>query len=58
MLVITDDTTRDELAEAITHANAYAERQPHVLGVSGPSKWDEAHERINALLDDYEHAPA
>lgn len=58
MLVITDDTTRDELAEAIVHANAFAERQPHVLGVSGPSKWDTAHARVDALLEDWERAGA
>lgn len=55
-LVITDDTTKADLAEAITNVNAYAERQPHVLGVSGPSRWDRAHAKLDALLDDYERA--
>lgn len=56
MLKVTDETTRAELAEAITNVCAYAERQPHVLGVTGPSRWDRAHAKLDALLDDYERA--
>lgn len=54
MLKVTDDTTRDDIAEALRHVCAYAERQPHVIGWS---TWERAHERIDQLLTDYEQAP-
>lgn len=50
------DETKAEIAEAIVNMCAHAERQPHVLGVTGPSKWDEAHTKLDALLDNWEQA--
>ena len=52
---ITDDSTRAEIAEAITHLGQYAAHQQHH---PDSGRWVRAHERINALLDDYERAPA
>ncbi|GAB2970210.1 hypothetical protein [Nocardioides montaniterrae] len=49
---VTDETTRAELIEALGNLCAYAKRQPHVLGVSSPSRWDLAHRRIDAVLDE------
>ena len=54
-LRITDDSTRAEIAEAITHLAQYAARQQHH---PDSTRWVRAHERINALLDDLERAPA
>ncbi|MBA3781195.1 MAG: hypothetical protein H0X12_04985 [Nocardioides sp.] len=52
VVVITDDTTADELREAITHANAAAMRMP--------AHWRERkgsiHSKINSMLDDLEAA--
>lgn len=53
MLLISDETTRDEIAEAITHVNAYAERQPHIIGWG---TWERAHQKLNVLLSDWEKA--
>lgn len=60
VLRITDDTTKAELAEALTHACAYAIRLPHVMSRDDrhPSQWDRAHRRLDSLLDDYQRAPA
>ncbi len=52
---VTDQTTRLELAEALTNLAAYAARQQHHPDCV---RWVRAHERINVLLDDYERAPA
>lgn len=58
-LLITDDTTPDELAEAITHCGVYAKRQPHVMGdAAHPSGWDLAHQKLDLLLDDWLAAQA
>lgn len=54
--MITDETSRADIAEAIINVCDYAERQPHVLGVSGPSHWDRAHQKLDALLCDWERA--
>lgn len=53
---ITDDTTREELAECLLHLCDHAKRQPHVLGVTQPSNWDVAHQRIDRVLADWETA--
>jgi hypothetical protein len=58
VLRVTDDTPRELLAELLVDANRDAKRQPHVFGVCAPSAWDEAHELIDELLDDWEQAPA
>lgn len=57
LLRITDDSTRDELAEALTHCCRTAIRAPHVFGdPDRPSTWDVAHKRLDALLDEWEAA--
>lgn len=56
MLVITDETSRADIAEAIRYVNEYAHRQPHVLGVTAPSRWDAAHSKLDALLEDWLNA--
>lgn len=44
---------RDELIEALHHANIAAKRQPHVLGTAAhPSRWDNAHAHVDRLLDE------
>lgn len=55
LIHITDDSTRAEIAEAITHLSEYAARQQHH---PDSTRWVRAHERINRLLEDYENAPA
>lgn len=55
-MTVTADESRAELLEALAHLNEHAHRQPHVLGVSSPSRWDEAHAKIDALLDALEAA--
>lgn len=55
---IDDDTSRADLIEALGNLNGYAKRQPHVLGVSAPSRWDMAHARIDAVLDELDEARA
>lgn len=52
---ITDESTRAEIAEAITHLAQYAARQMHHVDCS---RWVRAHERIDHLLDDWEAAKA
>lgn len=50
---------RSELAEALSHLCDYAKRQPCVVetfAADPPTRWSRAHERINAVLDDYERA--
>lgn len=58
LIRVTDETTWDEIAEALGHANQAAKRVPHVLGVAVPSQWDNAHARLDALLDDLERVSA
>lgn len=52
-ILITDDSTAEEVAEAITHLAAYAARQLHH---PDSVRWINAHRRINALLTDWEAA--
>ena len=52
---ITDESTRTEIAEALTHLAQYAAKQQHHPDCS---RWVRAHERIDALLDDWLKAPA
>jgi len=54
-LIVTDETTRAELAEALTHLAAYASRQQHHPDCE---RWVTAHRRIDVLLTEYERAPA
>jgi len=59
ILRVTDDTPRAEIAEALINACAHAHRQPCVVGTADmPSKWDSAHALLDALLTDWEAAPA
>lgn len=56
---VTDDTSRAEIAEALVHANAAAKRKPRVVGDEKiPTAWDHCHEILDALLEDWENAPA
>jgi len=52
-VVITDQTTREELAEALTNLARYAAHQQHH---PDNARWVRAHARIDALLDDWEAA--
>jgi hypothetical protein len=58
VLRVTDDSTREEIAEAITHCCRTAVRAPHVISPDPdrPSQWDIAHVRLNALLAEWEAA--
>lgn len=52
-VVITDETTPDDLRECVTHLNYEAKRAPHIGGTADyPSNWDLWHARINAVLDE------
>lgn len=51
LIHVTDETTRDELPEALTHLAQYAARQQHHPDCT---TWVRAHERIDALLCDWE----
>lgn len=50
---LTDDSTKPEIAEALTHLAAYAARQQHH---PDSVRWVRAHERIDRLLCDWERA--
>jgi hypothetical protein len=53
---ITDDTTPEELAEAITQMCAWAKRQQRLIAqfdADDPTDWDKAHRRMDGPLDDY-----
>ena len=52
---VRDTATKAELAEALTHLAHYAARQMHHPDCT---QWVTAHQRIDALLEDYEQAPA
>jgi hypothetical protein len=55
ILRVTDDTTLEELAEALSTLNAFARRQQHIIGGrEGLSAWDRAHQRIDKLLTDWQ----
>ncbi len=53
MIRITDDSTVDEIREAITHLGQYAARQMHHRDCV---RWVKAHARIDALLTELERA--
>lgn len=57
-VVITSETTREELAETIGLLNGNAKRI-HRRGYVGTAsaEYERAHDRLNALLDDYEAWP-
>lgn len=56
-MVVTDDTTRAELAEALGHLSHAAQREMPVVGsVTLVTPWDKSHERIDAMLDDWQRA--
>lgn len=56
---VTDDTTKAELAEALTNLSHTAQREFPVVGTEDvPTPWDCRHRVINALLCDWERAPA
>lgn len=56
---ITDDTTRAELAEALTNLSHAAQREFPVVGSEdAPTPWDRRHRTINQLLHDWQAAPA
>lgn len=50
-----DDTTRDDITEALTHANHDAKRLPRVVGVPAlPTPWDLKHGLLDYLLTELE----
>lgn len=54
-VVINDDTTQAEIAEAIGNLNASAKVCKHVVGNDEhETPWDRAHQRINVLLCEYQ----
>ncbi len=54
--VITDETTRAELVEALGHMNHRAQREFPVVGTPDlPTPWDLRHASLDALLTDLEH---
>jgi hypothetical protein len=55
LIRVTDDTTKAEIAETLTHLAQYAMRQQHHRDCI---KWLKAHEKMDALLEDWEKAPA
>ena len=50
---IIHESTRAEIAEAITNMGRYAARQQHHPDCE---RWVTAHRRIDAMLDDWERA--
>lgn len=55
---VTDDTTREGLAEAIGGVNGRAKRIPHVVGSEElPTEWDRRHAQINDMLTELETLP-
>lgn len=56
---VTDTSTREELAEAMTNLCARARREMPVVGTADlPTPWDKRHEALDALLTDWEQASA
>ena len=54
---VTDESTRAELAEALTNMCARAQREMPVVGTEElPTPWDRHHRVLDALLDDWEKA--
>jgi hypothetical protein len=59
-IVVTDQSTRAEIASVLAEANYHAKRKPKVIETfteDPPTAWSEAHSLIDCLLDDYELAP-
>lgn len=55
---ITDESTKAEVAEAITHLGRRASREMPAIGDDEhPTPWDLRHQAINMLLLDWEPAP-
>lgn len=52
---VTDETTKTEIEESLRHLAAYAAHQLHHPDCK---PWRTAHERIDALLDDWRRAPS
>lgn len=48
---ITDESTRADLEEALTNLSKYAGHQLHHVDCS---RWVRAHQRIDALLDEWQ----
>lgn len=56
ILLITDDSTRAEIEEALKNLNAHAKRQPYVIAklmCDRPTEWDKAHRHMDGPLDDW-----
>lgn len=54
---ITDDSTRGEIAEALTHLNRRAKREfPRIGTAEHPTPWDRRHTALDNLLDDWRSA--
>lgn len=53
ILLVSDDSSREDIAEALTHLAKYAAHQLHHPDCV---PWVTAHRRIDALLDDWEAA--
>lgn len=54
LLRVTDDTTCDELAEALGHLCRFAKRQQCIVGtLEHPTPWDLAHRKLDGPLDDW-----
>ena len=56
---VTDESTRAEVAEAMTYINDAAKATPREIGPAGePTLWDRRHELLNAMLTDWQTRPA
>lgn len=52
-MTVDEDTSAEEVIEALGHLNTEAQKCNQVVGnLVWESPWDKAHERINKLLDD------
>lgn len=50
--ILTEDSTRDELTEALGHVNAEAKRELRYDNLGRPNeRWADLHAFINSLLD-------
>lgn len=57
-VVVTDETTKAELAEALANMLHRAKREmPRVGTVEHPTPWDKRHAAMDALLEDWVKAP-
>ncbi len=55
MIVVTDQSTAEEVAEAITRVNALAKLSPRALGTGDePSLWDRRHQLLDEMLTDWQ----